>query len=916
MKIYRSFTLVTMALLSLSLSAQEEVRSSSSIYLTVAPKADNVLSFSASAEGKKYEPEWGLDLAWINEGNLIRGLNHMGKENVAFGRSSYRVCAPLTGDTALVKAMWQGMRDRNTLFDKVNKNLPLILNCDNGYSPSTTTGTNIDEYYTKNGMANIAHWAAMLNAHVAWMTRNAKAHPVIGVSVMNEPDFNGNENELIQGTAADIRDIAKKLREDYPLFKDLVITGPNTLNNDKALSWYNTCKNYVDWGNTHQLAGSFANYVGFHEQLQKDGKVGFNDEMHNVGEAFIGLEYGMTKGIWWGFDSRARGEFCDISRKGSRLAYTENRGKWTAACVYRNDNTGAVKAFMGCSERQANTTSYQFVSLDDVVYYDGKGPLRELRIEIPGGDAGTYQTEKHRNAERVIDVTWGEDVAPGIINGDYVIMNKYSKQVVAEVSGDIRMARYSQDKSQQWTIKPVSDRVGGDFSFYDIISLNDSKRINVLNHSLESGANLMPYDAGGDINEQWYLEYAGDGCYFIRNRESALYLSAAERSLTKDNINIYQARHLTGLQESRQLWRIIPVDAECETFAPEVPKGLVATSQAASVRLQWDANTEADLEGYMILRADVQTGKWNMIARKVKTAYFIDNTCLQGHTYQYKIKAIDRSDNQSDCCEAVEAAPVGNRSLIARWQLEGNAYDSTQNMLDAVVGGAEGYSEGHTSGEKSFTLTGSGSYLQLPYEIAHTDELTIAMWVNWQDYNTRTWQRIFDFGYDTNHYMFLTPNAGSCMRFAIKNGADEQQLDCPSKLSAYVWKHVAVTFAKNKVAIYVDGAEVASTAGITISPKELHPLLNYIGRSQFYSDPYFKGYVDDICIFNYALNADEVMELKGGTIPSGISQPAVDLDSEPTVVYGLDGKKRTALQQGLNIVSKPVSGSAVKVIKK
>jgi len=915
MKLQRILIFVGLLSLPLSIFAQEENRSSSSLYLSATAKADGLVPFSASAEGKRYQPEWGLDLAWMNEGNLIRGLNHMGKENVSFGRSSYRVCAPLTGDTALVKAQWQGLRERNTLFDKVNTALPLILNCDNGYNPSTTSGTNIDAYYTKNGRADVAHWAAMINAHVAWMKRNASAHPVIGVSVMNEPDFNGNEQELIQGTAADIRDIAKKLKDDYPLFQDIVITGPNTLNDDKALSWYNTCKNYVDWGNTHQLAGSFANYVGFHEQLQKDGKVGFNDEMHNVGEAFIGLEYGLTKGIWWGFDSRARGEFCDISRKGPRLAYAENRSKWTGACVYRNDQTGQVKAFLGGSERQANTTSYQFLSLDDVVYYDGFGPYREFRMELPGGDAGTYQTEKHRNAERVIDITWGEDVAPDVINGDYVIMNKYNRQVVVETSGDIRMAQYGGVASQQWKITPVDSRVGGDFSFFDIVSKNDGKRINVLNHSLEAGANLMSYNANGDINEQWYFEYAGNGNYYIRNRESALYLSMEERSLTKTNVNVVQSRKLSGLNADRQLWRIIPVGAECETTAPAVPQGLEATPQSASVRLEWTANTEADLVGYIILRAEAGTEKWNTIARKVKTAWFVDNTCLQGHSYQYKIKAIDRSDNMSNCSEAVISAPTAENALIARLQFDSNTYDATANMLDAVTGVAAVYDNGHMSGEKSLAFDGSNQFVQLPYEIASSNEMTIALWVNWQDYNTKTWQRIFDFGYDSNHYMFLTPNAGSAMRFAIKNGESEQQLDCPSKLSAYVWRHVAVTIGKEKITVYVDGNEVASTATITIRPSDIHPFINYIGRSQFSSDPLFKGYVDDVCVFNYALNAADVKTLYGGTIPTVINETE-NAVSEQSTIYGLDGKKRNVPQRGLNIIADKTKGTVVKVLKK
>jgi hypothetical protein len=66
--------------------------------------------------------------------------------------------------------------------------------------------------------------------------------------------------------------------------------------------------------------------------------------------------------------------------------------------------------------------------------------------------------------------------------------------------------------------------------------------------------------------------------------------------------------------------------------------------------------------------------------------------------------------------------------------------------------------------------------LQLPYEVADMDEMTIAMWVNWRSSST-SWSRIFDFGNGTDHYMFLTPNNGSVMRFAIKNGGDEQQVE-------------------------------------------------------------------------------------------------------------------------------------------
>ena len=107
------------------------------------------------------------------------------------------------------------------------------------------------------------------------------------------------------------------------------------------------------------------------------------DELHNVMEAMVGVEYGMQTGIWWGTAERARGEFCKASREGGvRLGYEEHRDNWTAASVYRSP-VGKVQAFGGTSERQAATTTYRFVSKDRDVYYNGHDPQREYIMELP-----------------------------------------------------------------------------------------------------------------------------------------------------------------------------------------------------------------------------------------------------------------------------------------------------------------------------------------------------------------------------------------------------------------------------------------------------------------------------------------------------------------------------------------------------
>ena len=519
-------------------------------------------------------------------------------------------------------------------------------------------------------------------------------------------------------------------------------------------------------------------------------------------------------------------------------------------------------------------------------------------MEMPGGTG--YQTGQ-TNGERVINVTWGEDVPPSEINGTYKLLNKVSgatgNVVSYTSSGDIiKQSKYTGTKKQQWTVKPCSSRIGGDFSFYDIESVDNANiRMNVKDYS-KSQADILAWTQDGPTsNEQWYLEYDGNGYYLIRNRESALYLASAG---TGTMAKIIQTPELTGTNRDRMLFRFVPVDVTYDTAAPAKPAGLLAESQSASVRLSWTANTETDVEGYMVVRAPKGTDDWNTIARQLTETYFVDNTCRPNTSYIYKVKAIDRSQNISEASDIVEAAPLSQPTMIARWDFEDNLNDDTQNMLDMASPSTPKYVADHKVGDKSLSLT--AQFVQLPYRVADSEELSVAMWVKWNT-STTQWQRIFDFGNDEDHYLFLTPNSGtSKMRFAIKNGGDEQILDCPSKLSSYLWKHVVVTMGKDKTAIYVDGTEVASTTGITIKPSDIRPVLNYLGRSQYTADPNISANYDDVRIFNYALSADEVKAVKDGTYTNIQSVENSDAVSKP--IYTIDGKRIDRPQQGINII--------------
>lgn len=905
-KLLLSFFTVFMA--AGSLHAQTATSSSTSFH----PAKTTLVPFSVEDKGKQLPINWGLDTAWPHEENMRRGIAFIGPENLATARASFQPSDQIVNGE-LSNAQKAALNNRLNLIQLGGvKNI--MLNCDHEAlnTPENATAAQQQEYaqHRANYVGKPEEWVKLIEATARYCIN--RGFTVVAVAPFNEPDYGWN-----QGSRTDFYNIVKLLKENS-FFDNIRICGANTLNSNQALPWYNTLKQYLDEGNTHQLAGDFNDYASFFQTVRADGKHATADELHNVMEAMVGVEYGMQTGIWWAFDGLARGEFCRASVNGERLAYAENRPTWTAASVYRNNQDNKVQAFLGTSERQANNASYHFVSKDRDVFYDGYGPVRGFTVDMPGGTG--YQVGQ-TNAERVVNITWGEDVQP-YINGNYVIQNQLLgnrvlslSNATAEAGSQIVQRKHSQNATyQQWSVTPVDSRIGGDFSYYTIRSVHNSDfSLDVLNRSLDEGANIIAFNDNKGAQQQWYLQYVGNGYFYIRSRQSALCLQASK---VGEGIAITQGKP-TGAKG--QLWRFFPAGLSSEFEAPAAPQNVMASSLPAAIRLEWEAVTTKDLAGYTILRAEVpqEAGtepQFNTIARGITENLYHDNAVRQGVNYLYKVKAQDKVGNISTASESVQASTNGERALIAQLQFEDTLADNTLNRMDGTFNGELKYTNlMPKSGEKNLYLSGSDHFVQLPHEIAGMDEMTICTWVRWQ--KESSWQRIFDFGNGTDQYMFLTPSNGSEMRFVLKNGGNEEILSA-TKLRTLSWNHLAVSIGNDAVVLYLNGEEAARSTTMSIRPSDIRPVMNYIGRSQFSADPLFSGYIDDFRIYNYALSADEIKEVTED-LANNIEE---HIDAEELIVtseyYTPNGTRILSPTKGVNIIRHIYSNGNVRIEKK
>jgi glucose/arabinose dehydrogenase len=225
----------------------------------------------------------------------------------------------------------------------------------------------------------------------------------------------------------------------------------------------------------------------------------------------------------------------------------------------------------------------------------------------------------------------------------------------------------------------------------------------------------------------------------------------------------------------------------------------------------------------------------------------------------------------------IRARAVGSASIIASYQ--GLHATNTVDVVDPrlvnlthrypftadasdVVGAANGtLMDGANVANSRLVLNGTTAYAALPPGIVngHT-AFTAEAWVS--NAVLATWSRIFDFGTGQTGNMYLTPravNSAGALRFTMTLGG-EQQINTSSALPANQMKYVAVTLVSNLAVLYLDGVPIGSNTTMTLNPTSMGTATqNFIGKSQYPTDPFFNGSVDEFRLYNAALPPDMIV---------------------------------------------------------
>jgi len=487
------------------------------ILMPIYVNAQDTVYFSTADVGQtKAITQWGADTAWPSVDNMRHDITHMGVDEIDVVRLNFYVHEPLDA-YGEIGADSKAKINNQLSIAAMAGNKPLFL--------TPATGEGVDPWYKNGSQVWPDRWVQAMEATQEYINK-----PIHSAEPFNEPDYGWD-----QGTAANLYDILGLLQSS-PNFDGTLLGGASTLNSDNAQWWYNQIKTRVTLGSTHQLAGSTDSYVNFIQYVQANDDTPYNPEIHSLAEVIYGAEYGLGGGTWWGPVLLPRGLFVRACQ-GKRLGYAENRGRASAAAVYRAPD-GQLYGFAGCFERQGGLTPYRFVCTDRDVYFNGIGPIREFMMNVT------------QNEHTYIDIDYDSDILPALDGNRWKIVNRQSGKVMEVQSAgtydgaNIREATDTDALHQKWDIVREED------GYYRLFNANSGRTAEVENWWTHNGANVRQWGMGENFLQSWFIDDAGDGYYYIRNAHSCKYM-------TGNGSNIYQ---WDGTETFNQQWQFVPAN--------------------------------------------------------------------------------------------------------------------------------------------------------------------------------------------------------------------------------------------------------------------------------------------------------------------------------------------------------------------
>jgi hypothetical protein len=308
--------------------------------------------------------------------------------------------------------------------------------------------------------------------------------------------------------------------------------------------------------------------------------------------------------------------------------------------------------------------------------------------------------------------------------------------------------------------------------------------------------------------------------------------------------------------------QLVPVSL----ILPDPPGGVIVLANSSSlITIQWNPSSILSglgLGGYDVYRNGMR------IATTSATTYS-DSGLSPATQYCYVIVAFDVLGNNSvpgaPACVTTASNGTTSTGLVAAYSFnEGSGItvaDCSGNTNTGTIVGAS-WAAGKYGGCLSFDGTSSRVSINDAASLRLTTAMTLEAWVYPTASQTASWRDIIyklpaDGTHDDYYLMAWSTKASSAPLGGAMFGSPGVYRDAikPSPLTLNTWTHLAATYDGATLRLYVNGVQSVSTNMTGNIATSTGPL--QIGGDTVFGQ-FFAGLIDEVRIYNRALNAAEI----------------------------------------------------------
>ncbi|MCU4157440.1 T9SS type A sorting domain-containing protein [Carboxylicivirga sp. A043] len=237
----------------------------------------------------------------------------------------------------------------------------------------------------------------------------------------------------------------------------------------------------------------------------------------------------------------------------------------------------------------------------------------------------------------------------------------------------------------------------------------------------------------------------------------------------------------------------------------------------------------------------------------------LDLSTLKAGTHQFNIRFQDTNGRWSSPVseEFLKVALSLNDHLIAHYPFNGNANDESGEEHHGTVYGASLASDRNGNTNQAYQFDGVDDYIDLGDWI-NGGATTITFWARWEAFHN--YSRVVDLanGSSSDNIVVSNYQQGNRLFCQIYSTSTRNLTSTDNIITQGQWDFYAISVDETGHFKMYKNATLVDENISGVMPRELLRTEQFIGRSNFSQDGYFQGYIDDVRIYNKAIETSDI----------------------------------------------------------